>query len=65
MATTKTATKAKTNGAKVIEHQMTFERDTKGTYVYKAEGDVAVKGLYVTRSHMPDGPPPQITIKIS
>jgi hypothetical protein len=48
-----------------IEVEMTLERDTKGTYVYKAEGDVAVTSLYIQRSHMSDGAPDTITVSIS
>jgi hypothetical protein len=61
----KAATVKKAAKKTAIEVEMTLERDTKGTFVYKAEGDVAVTGLYVQRSHMPDGAPPTITVTIT
>lgn len=50
--------------ALALEVSMTLERETKNTFVYKAEGDVAVKALYIEQSHMPAGAPSKITVRI-
>lgn len=51
--------------ALAIEVQMTLERETKGTFVYKADNGGAVTSLYIQREALPDGAPPIIVLKIS
>jgi hypothetical protein len=59
MAKTATATKPETG----ITVEMKLDRSTKGTHVYKAEGDVAITSLYVQKTHM-ETPPEAITVFI-
>jgi hypothetical protein len=63
-ATTKKTATVTPIKAMAIEVEMKLDRDTKGTYVYKADGDVAVTSLYIQRSHMPAGAPETITVLI-
>jgi hypothetical protein len=48
-----------------LEVKMNFERDTKGTHVYKSEDEgAAVPTLYVKKAGFPDGPPASITVTV-
>ena len=45
-----------------IRVRLEFSRTTKNTYVYVAEGDAAVRTLYVQKDAVPDGNPPAAVI---
>ena len=45
-----------------IRVRLEFTRTTKNTYVYVAQGDVAVRTLYVQKDAVPDGNPPDAVI---
>jgi hypothetical protein len=48
-----------------VKLKMTFNRETKGTFVYKNDSqDAAIKSLYVTRGAVQGDAPKEITVEI-
>lgn len=50
----------------MIEVPMTYDRATKNTYVFQAEGeDYPIRTLYVNKDGFPSGPPSAITVTVT
>lgn len=56
---------AKTQQAKGLFVQMVYERDTPGTFVFKAELGSPIPVLYIKKQGFGGKPPKQITVNVN